>query len=198
MENLARQFPHTFAGLWFSLAALIPTAFVFVIAIGFFKSRIQGFELDRDITGLFLLPPIFAAIFGSTIGSGIISSSKKESWVRAILRGLAISLLSFLVYLLVVTHFLRGAFDFFGTFFTILIYASIVVGWLVVFVGIGASLILYILVNHCNEKYLAQIEPRLTTNAPDPQHRPSSSIILAGGCSALCFWIAKSNYERFL
>ena len=140
LTNLVRQFPHTFAGLWFSLAALIPTAFIFVIAIGLFKSRIQGFELDRDITGLFLLAPIIAALFGSTIGSGIISSGKKESWVRAILRGLAVSLLSFLVYLLVVTYFLKGAFDFFGTFFAILLYASIIVSWLVVFVGIAASL----------------------------------------------------------
>ena len=147
LANLARRFPHTFAGVWFSLAALIPTAFVFVIALGFFKSNIQGFELDQDVISTFLLPPIIVAVFGSTIGSGIISSNK-ASWIKAILRGLAVSLLSFLVYLLVVTYFLHGSFDFFGTFFAILLYASIIVGWLVVFVGLAASLILYILVNH--------------------------------------------------
>ncbi|MCM3904323.1 MAG: hypothetical protein ND866_21725 [Pyrinomonadaceae bacterium] len=146
LANLARQFPHIFAGLWFSLAGLIPTFFVFVIAIELFKSRISGFELDTDILSIFWLPLIIAAIFGSTLGSGVITCSKKESAVKAILRGLAVSLLSFLVYLLVVTHFLKGAFDFFPTFFTILFYASIVVGWLVVFVGMAASLILYILV----------------------------------------------------
>lgn len=147
LANLARRFPHTFAGVWFSLAGLIPTAFVFVIAIGLFKSNISGFELDRDITGFFLLPPIIVAIFGSTIGSGIISS-EKGSWAKAILRGLAVSLLSFLLYLSVLTYFLKGSFDFFGMFFTILFYASFVVGWLVVIVGIAASLILYFLVSH--------------------------------------------------
>jgi hypothetical protein len=148
LAKLARQFPHAFAGLLFSLAGLIPTSFVFVIAIGLFKSNIPGFEVDPDIISILLLPLVIVAIFGSTIGSGIISSSKKGSWIRAILRGLAVSLLSFLVYLLVVSFFLKGPFDFFGMFFTILFYASIVVGWLVVFVGIATSLILYFLVNH--------------------------------------------------
>jgi hypothetical protein len=147
LANLARQFPHIFAGVWFSLAGLIPTSFVFVIAIGLFKSNISGFELDRDIISTFLLPPIIVAVFGSTIGSGIISSNK-ASWIKAILRGLAVSLLSFLVYLLVVTYILQGSFDFFGMFFTMLFYASIVVGWLVVIVGMVASLILYLLVKH--------------------------------------------------
>jgi hypothetical protein len=93
-----------------------------------------------------IVPGSLASSFGFIIGGDILDSNKvKTSW-QAGVRGLYVSVASWLVYAVVMTFVVESYpnnSSFVGTFILILLFGSALIGWWVAVLGIVTGLLLY-------------------------------------------------------
>ena len=93
-----------------------------------------------------IIPAFLAAISGLLIGADILNSDKVLSCRQAAARGLFVSLAAWLAFAPIVS-LVMGPRDSNATFlyklFLVLVGGSIVIGWLIAFVGMGTGLLLY-------------------------------------------------------
>ncbi len=131
------------AGVWFGIAAVIPVAY-YLLRFGD-----AGLPIFGGSVALTAAAPIALAIVcGALFGSAILEPAETKTPFAAALRGLLVSLLSFLllftipaiITLVTSPDFLGTALGF-GVFF---LYGLFIVGWLVAAVGAIAGWLLYV------------------------------------------------------
>jgi hypothetical protein len=134
------EHPRLSAGLWFAGAGSIP-ALLFVMVVGGPQS------FSAAILALFvLLPALIAGVCGASLGTSILDQSLIWTPAQAAGRGVIVAAASFLFYILLVSIALSGG----AAFFMLLIYGSIVIGWLIAIVGALAGWLLFKRRERCN------------------------------------------------
>lgn len=92
-----------------------------------------------------ILPAVLAAVSGLLIGGTILNQAKTQNAWQAAVRGLCVSLVAWLAYVPVLS-ILAGRdwnMGFAYKVFLVLLFGSILVGWLIAAVGIVTALLLY-------------------------------------------------------
>lgn len=141
-SELARR---AFAGVWFGFLAAIPVAFFFV-----FLWRETATQQDIPFFWIFIGGPILlAGICGYFLGHTILDPAKVRTSGRAMLRGLTVSLLAFVLFFvtspLVIALTSKDPSRSLSGWPLIFIFATVYIGWLVAIVGVvgGALLFMY-------------------------------------------------------
>jgi len=139
-----------FAGAWFAVAAVIPVAYYFLLLRGDGGPQ-SGAGLPNFGGSLALtasVPILIAGVCGLLLGSTILDAAETKGAGRAIVMGLAIALLSYLLLFTVSAVLLSfnnddivGTIVFLGVLF---LYGLVFVGWLVAVVGAAAGGLLYL------------------------------------------------------
>ena len=140
MTELARR---SIAGIWFALAAVIPIAFYFLwIWEGNWK------QFDAIFLFLFLGAPILiAGLCGFLLGSSILDPDETKTPGRAMVYGLMVALLSYLL-LFITSALILGLrsddpTEFVMGWAVIFVFGFIYVGWLIAMVGAVGGALLY-------------------------------------------------------
>lgn len=135
MSNIARSL---FAGAWFAFLAVIPVAFFFLLEPG---------ALRQQATFLWVMigvPTLLSGICGGLLGASILDPAKVKTPGKAMLRGLMVSLLSYVLFSiplsLVVAKDTAGALVGWPI---VLVTSFVVIGWLVALVGVAGGALLY-------------------------------------------------------
>lgn len=133
-----------FAGIWFAAAAVIPVAY--------FSARFQDGSpaLFGDSPVLMdIIPILLSGVSGLLIGSSILDPEDIKNAGQAVLRGLMVSVLSYLLLFAIPMIFTiyrtgdpGGAFIFFIFMF---LYGLLAVGWLAGAAGMAAGGLLFLL-----------------------------------------------------
>ena len=142
-----------FAGMWFSAASCVPVIFTHLTS--------PNPHISFTVILLYVLIPIsIAFIFGVTLGSDILNPNKVRTAKEAMIKGLNVSLLSYVVFVLLFalyfgiyqTIFDRNPHEFLTVDFAknllfglviVVFFGTIVVGWLVLIVGTLAGWLLF-------------------------------------------------------
>lgn len=140
--------PRTFAGTWFANAASIPAG-IFVLIVTLNAPNIGGFNNGVAFLAI-AVPVIIAWVIGYYFGSKILDESSVFTSGRASAIGLGVAAISFVLYIALVSFIIAVADSgrdpvsrFFASFFLILFFGSILVGWFVALVGLTAGYSLY-------------------------------------------------------
>jgi uncharacterized membrane protein len=142
-----------FAGVWFSAASCIPVIFTFLVS--------PNPHFSFTVILLFVLIPISVTFFsGLALGSDILNPNKVKTSKEAMIKGLMVALLSYVIFVLLFalytgfyqTIFDRNPHEFLTVDFAknllfglvlVGIFGSIVVGWLVLIIGTIAGWLLF-------------------------------------------------------
>lgn len=140
-NNAAQGF---YAGLWFMFAGGIPGACLLLYEFA---------RLDRDPQAtipflLFLyiiIPSFLAAISGFFLGADILNPKKVKGAWHAAVRGLCVSLLAWLAFVPILSAVAGSSLNmsFLHRLSLVLLFGSVIIGWLVALVGIATGLLLY-------------------------------------------------------
>ena len=141
MSELTRRL---LAGVWFALAGIIPVAFYFLVLW-------QGDRRRLSVASIILfggVPILMAGISGFALGYTILDSSEVKNLGQAMVRGLMVALLSYLLFFLASGLILAvsnnnepGFIVFWAIFF---FYGFIFVGWLIAIMGLVGGWLLYL------------------------------------------------------
>ena len=138
---LSRQFPRLIAGLWFSGASLIPIVFFIKFLLN------NSWERLDPMFPFMILPVSIAALWGSTIGSKVLDRNLTNSLGKATTNGLIVSILSYISYSFLLAFILSFGAGlpnrFIYMFLDLMLYGSIIIGWLIAIVGSCAGWLLY-------------------------------------------------------
>jgi hypothetical protein len=141
-----------YAAVWFMVAGAVPG--VCIISYDLIQNR------QLRTSPLFLLvlyeiiPALLAAVSGAFLGGDILNEEKINNAGHAAVRGFFVSLVAWLVYVPVLS-ILAGRdwnMGFAYKVFLVLIFGSILVGWLIAAVGIVTALLLFRMRNFCPAK----------------------------------------------
>lgn len=131
------------AGVWFGVAAVIPVAYYL---LRFSDTGLPIFGGSVILTAV--VPVVIAAVCGALLGSTILEPAEVKNAFQAVMRGVMVSLLSFLLLFtipalisLVASPDIAGTALAFGIFF---LYGLFIVGWLVATVGAISGWLLYL------------------------------------------------------
>lgn len=135
------------AGIWFAVAALIPVAFYFLLLR-------EGERTQFNSYFLFLCTPVLiAGISGFALGYSILDPSEIKSTGQAMLRGVMVALLSYLLFFMASALILAvsnkgastdGDAGFLIGWTIIFFYGFITVGWLIAITGLVGGWLLYL------------------------------------------------------
>jgi hypothetical protein len=144
MDNENRR---VYAADWFMRAASIPCGLILVAVLGSTPPR-SAYEFLLSFLAIFAGPVVIAGGWGAALGASILDPEATRSAGRAVLRGLAVAGASYVTYLYALCFWLAGfSFDargaFFKVFILLLVYGTILIGWLVAAVGAVAGALLY-------------------------------------------------------
>jgi hypothetical protein len=132
------------AGICFACAAAIPVVVYFILFRGEALPITSGSPILSALT-----PILIAAFFGSLLGVDILDPEQVKSGWRAAFRGIGIALLSYLLFIVlsaIIVAVPSG--DVVGVivfYIFVFFYGLLFVGWLIVVVGAGAGVLLYLL-----------------------------------------------------
>ena len=144
MSSKARRM---YAAKWFLGAASMACALILAVFLISEPPRsVPEFLLNALVT--FAAPVIITGAWGASLGAKILDPAMTRSAGRAALIGLAVSVVSFVSYVLILslcfaTLGLNPEGGVLTVFISLLIYGSILVGWLVGVVGALAGALLY-------------------------------------------------------
>jgi hypothetical protein len=131
------------AALWFMLAGGIPGIFLILYSI------VQNGRFGSNPTHLLFLeiviPGCLAAISGFLIGADILDREKVTTANQAAARGFYVSLLAWLAYVPILSETLLSGFSesLLDRLLVVLVFGSIINGWLMAIVGVGAGMLLF-------------------------------------------------------
>lgn len=141
MSNSLTQ--RLYAALFFMLAAGIPG--VALILYDLVQYGRLGTTLSFLLFLYLIIPGILAATFGFLIGAAILNPAKVRSARQAAARGLYVSLASWLAFVPILSMAAgkETNMSFLQKLLLVLIFGSVIVGWLIGGVGIATGLLLY-------------------------------------------------------
>jgi hypothetical protein len=140
MSESARR---AFAAVWFAFLGAIPVAFFFL-----FLWRETETQKDIPFFWIFIgVPILLAGICGYFIGYSILDPAKVRTSGQAMLRGLMVSLLAFVLFFvtapLIMASTSKDPARSLSGWPLIFIFASVYIGWLVAMVGVVGGAFLY-------------------------------------------------------
>lgn len=136
-----------YAADWFTRAAAIPCSVVLAAA---YAAEAPGSVSSFLLMFLVILagPAVIAGGWGAVLGASILDPAATRGAGRAALRGLAVAAAGYATYLFALCLFLGGLDsggrgDFFKLFIVVLVYGTLLVGWLVPVLGALAGALLF-------------------------------------------------------
>lgn len=92
-----------------------------------------------------IIPALLAAVSGAFLGADILNQQKINNAGHAAVRGFLVSLVAWLAYAPILSSLAVGNFNMsFGyRLFVVLLFGSLLVGWLIATVGIATALLMY-------------------------------------------------------
>lgn len=132
-----------YAALFFMLAAGIPG--VALILYDLVQHGRLGDTLSVILFWYLIIPGILSATFGFLIGADILNPHKVRSARQAAARGLYVSLAAWLAFvpIMIMAAGKDAYMSFLQKLLLVLIFGSVIVGWLIGGVGIATGLLLY-------------------------------------------------------
>jgi hypothetical protein len=136
-----------YAADWFVRAAAIPCSLILALV----SANEPPGSVNKFLLHFLVIlagPAVIAGGWGAALGAAILDPAATRSAGRAAFRGLAVSAVSFVTYIVVIGFCLGGLGygslgDFVRLFIVFLVYGTIYVGWLMVAVGALAGALLY-------------------------------------------------------
>ncbi|MBV9211534.1 MAG: hypothetical protein JOZ52_12930 [Acidobacteria bacterium] len=131
--------PRLLTAGWFAVAGAIP-GFVIMLLLGGFRNGTGTVML------MWLATAAIAALYGGALGVEILKPESIGKGSQAFGQGCLVAALSFVTFIFlisVLTGMQQGRLDFFTVFFTLMIFGSLLVGWAVVLLGGLAGWLLF-------------------------------------------------------
>jgi hypothetical protein len=132
--------PRLLASSWFAGAGAIPG----LLIIGLVSAG--GAAPPLIIIGAWIATALIAGVYGATLGARILDATRIGTGPHAFLQGGLVAGFSFVTFIFSISLYLdrqSGPFSFFTAFFALMLYGSLLVGWLVLFIGGLAGWLLF-------------------------------------------------------
>lgn len=132
--------PRLLATAWFAVAGAIPGLLVILLA------SLGGDAPPRLVLVIWMATILIAALYGAALGALILDPTRVGTGSQAFLQGGVVAGFSFVTFVFLFSLFLSfqsGHFDFFTAFFALMLYGSLLFGWLVLLVGGLAGWLLF-------------------------------------------------------
>lgn len=133
------------AGVWFAVAGAIPVAYYFLVSGQDYRPR---FSVAFTLLLFIGVPILTAGLSGFALGYTILDPGEVKSVAQAMVRGLMVSLLSYLFFFMVSSLILtvnnNGEPGFIIGWAVFFLYGFILVGWLIAIMGLVGGWLLFL------------------------------------------------------
>jgi hypothetical protein len=130
-----------YAALCFMLAGGIPGVCMILYDLARFDRL--GTTLEFLFFWYIIVPAFLAALSGFLFGADILNPDKVRSARQAGVRGLLVSLAAWLAFVPILSAIAGSNWSFLHMFFLVLVFGTVIFGWLIGGVGIATGLLLY-------------------------------------------------------